>query len=194
MARRHGTRPGAGGVRRGERVTLGGGASRDDGWIRLKGGCEYAGRVGVRSTSQGPVRVRGQRHLVRVRDSIRGGIALEEEILDRVRLGPGFSVTFSPNGETQTSFCPGVCVSGMTHSIVSSFSPGTAGAGSSAGADAGTGVTILSGNISVWPGWAVSGTFSATCMPTRRSIFAVPSSAGSCWGDNQFSLSLTPIA
>ena len=108
-------------------------------------------------------------------------IALEEEILDRVRLGPGFSVTFSPNGETQTSFCPGVCVSGMTHSIVSSFSPGTAGAGSSAGADAGTGVTTLSGNVSVWPGWAVSGTFSAIFMPVCHSRLQTCNGAITRW-------------
>ena len=93
-----------------------------------------------------------------------------------------FSATFNPViGETQMTCCPGRCVFGMSHSIVTSF---TAGSSGSTGAGAGTGsgsrgfcgapipVTIDSGiwNVNIWPGLAVSGTFSATFNPVIGEI------------------------
>ena len=48
--------------------------------------------------------------------------------MGRVCVGPGLSrATFCPSGETHTSFCPGIHVSGMFVSIVTIFCPGGAG-------------------------------------------------------------------
>ena len=48
--------------------------------------------------------------------------------MGRVCVGPGLSrATFCPSGETHTSFCPGIHVSGMFVSIVVIFCPGGAG-------------------------------------------------------------------
>ena len=63
------------------------------------------------------------------------GCALEEEF-GQVCVGPGFSATFCPIGETHTSFCPGIHVSGMFVSIVVIFCPGGAGIWLSAGGGA----------------------------------------------------------
>ena len=119
-------------------------------------GCEYALKVRVLSSSQGPVRVgvrhrfgsgsvrppaaddarrdlefqrlswlgclrHGQRNLVMVGLRIRGGVWAG------FVSGQGERATFCPSGETHTSFCPGIHVSGMFVSIVVIFCPGGAG-------------------------------------------------------------------